>query len=236
MWNEFEDNIKDGHWRKALKVLLSIAESYSKELKWDKQWIKRIYLIKKVGIQKGEKDKAIVLCERALSYTRKILIEARLHGEARALYIHQMKFRRWIKLRNKDYVEWFLNLFYWILAGYKKSYIGLFRFFIFISIIVLGTFAFLYSFPTPKIEYVSDPSIQLTWVHYLYFSGMALTTVGYGDIHPKPDDKFALMLSVVEAIFGYILLGTFVAFLITIEEPVDAPTADWKKDLFSQLP
>ncbi|MBI3321794.1 MAG: two pore domain potassium channel family protein [Candidatus Omnitrophica bacterium] len=236
MWSKFEESVRKEDWRRALRTLLEIAKTDANELRWNRKWISNINVVKKLGIRQKEKDCVMELCEKAISFARKILIEARLHDEARRLYIKQMRFRAWLKWRNGDRSGCLLNWSYWLLAGYKKSHLGLMRFFSFISFVVLGSFALLYRFPSPKIEYVSDPSFPLSWAHYIYFSGMALTTVGYGDIHPKPDNELALILSVVEACLGYILLGMFVAFLVAIEEPVAAPVADWDRDLFSKLP
>ena len=49
-------------------------------------------------------------------------------------------------------------------------------------------------------------------IYIMYYSFTTLTTVGYGDI--VPINKFAMILSNLEAIFGQLFLGVFVARLV----------------------
>lgn len=239
MHDDFDKNIKEVNWKNTLYVLLRLAEK-EKENRTFKPaiWMKDVYQVKRIGFQiEYEKNEVLQLCEIALAYTRKILIEVRLHNEARAIYVHQMIFRRWLAFRQRNYLSWFLNLLSWFFMGYKKSYVGLIRL-AFVTLAIIVTFAFLYGFPHQRIEYVPDKyaKMPLNFFHYVYFSGMALTTVGYGDIHPIPTDTIALVMSVLEAIIGYILLGVFVALLVGIDEPVEPPfERDWNVVLFKKL-
>lgn len=239
MHDDFNKDTKEGNWRKTLYALLKLAENEKENRTFNPvTWMNGVYDVKRIGFQnRDEKRDVLQLCEIALAYTRKILIEVRLHNEARAIYVHQMIFRRWLAFQQKKYISWFLNLSSWFFMGYKKSYAGLIRL-AFVTFGVILTFAFLYSFPHQRIEYVPDKymKMSLSFLHYIYFSGMALTTVGYGDIHPIPTDKIALILSVLEAIIGYVLLGVFVALLVGIDEPVEPPSErDWNETLFKKL-
>ena len=49
-------------------------------------------------------------------------------------------------------------------------------------------------------------------IFVLYYSFVTLTTVGYGDI--VPINKFAMILSNLEAIFGQLFIGIFIARLV----------------------
>jgi len=82
------------------------------------------------------------------------------------------------------------------------------------------------SFPTDSTANLqtleADASPNVNWYHYLYFSAVTLTTLGYGDLAPNhsPEHGAAEWIMVVlcasEAIIGYILLGIGVATLMRI--------------------
>lgn len=64
---------------------------------------------------------------------------------------------------------------------------------------------------------VSNPDLRLSmqrWNRAQYFSFVTLTTVGYGDLHPRT--PLARMLAVVEAITGQFYLAVMVAGLVGI--------------------
>lgn len=79
-----------------------------------------------------------------------------------------------------------------------------------IVIIGFGLIYFITSFQTRTlIEYSQMDPVNIfgSLVHSLYFSGVTLLTIGYGDITPV---GIARLIAVVDALIGYILPAAFV--------------------------
>ncbi|HLQ72155.1 MAG TPA: ion channel, partial [Bacillota bacterium] len=90
-----------------------------------------------------------------------------------------------------------------------------------IVIIGFGLIYFIISLRTKAlIEYgqVDPVNILGSLIHSLYFSGVTLLTIGYGDITPVGISR---LIAVVEALIGYILPAAFVLRMIqTREKPL----------------
>jgi len=83
-----------------------------------------------------------------------------------------------------------------------------------IIIIGFGLIYFIISFQTRTlIEYSQMDTVNIfgSLVHSLYFSGVTLLTIGYGDVTPV---GVARLIAVVEALIGYILPAAFVLRII----------------------
>jgi len=246
LWDQFYKHLDKSNWRLALVEYKNVIEKkITNDLAWENSWADKIDDIWRRDLDKSERLYITAICERMLAYTRKLLINARKHNQARKVFPKQMKYRRFLDWLNGDYWVWFQKYVYWLTAGYQKTYPGLIRLLIssifFVNIFVLIPCAATYRFPHPRLEYVPTvykESIKLEWFHYIYFSAMALTTVGYGDIHPKPLDKIGIFLSVGEAMVGYILLGIFIGLFVhsMLKIPaVDGPPLDDFEGIFSKL-
>ena len=62
-----------------------------------------------------------------------------------------------------------------------------------------------------------DSDLWSYW-DFVYFSGSALTTVGFGDI--LPNNTEVRMLVLLEVLFGVLLLGLTVNFLVSKNPPL----------------
>ena len=56
--------------------------------------------------------------------------------------------------------------------------------------------------------------VAATWPTAFYFGAVTMTTLGYGDLHPRTDCPAALLACVIQAFGGYVLLAVFVSLLI----------------------
>lgn len=78
-------------------------------------------------------------------------------------------------------------------------------------------FVFIVSFGYMAIDKVQPDDLhrmihgEAHWFDYFYFSVMILTTVGLGDIHPVT--LAGKMLTSVEALFGFLMIGIFIGML-----------------------
>ena len=181
-----------------------------------------------------EKKEATRFMERGVAYARKLLIAGDLHHTARELYPEQLLYRRVSDRLNGRWGSWAAELTYWALAGHGLNAFGLARLFLFIVVVVMGGFALLYRYPEPGIEYQFQEA-PLAWYHYLYFSGKTLTTLGFGDVHPRPDKPSAMFLAVAEGIIGYVLLGSFIYALTSYRRTMPPPEDDWEAKLLQRL-
>jgi hypothetical protein len=53
--------------------------------------------------------------------------------------------------------------------------------------------------------------VKPEWLQYLYFSAVAFTTLGFGDITPKC--WWSEVLVIIEVILGYVFLGLIVTII-----------------------
>lgn len=84
---------------------------------------------------------------------------------------------------------------------------------IYLLLLVSG-FALIY-FPRMPSEFnVSPEAISASWIESLYFSGVTLVTVGYGDITPR---SFGVrFIALIEGASGFALISLAVTYLITV--------------------
>jgi hypothetical protein len=84
---------------------------------------------------------------------------------------------------------------------------------IYILLLVLG-FALIYYTRMPSQFVVAPEAASRPWVESLYFSGITLTTVGYGDI--APHTMLMRLAALVESASGFALISLTVTYLITV--------------------
>lgn len=82
-----------------------------------------------------------------------------------------------------------------------------------IIFLVIG-FALIYLPHMPAAFYIAPEAASPRWIEALYFSGITLTTVGYGDIAPH---TIAMrLLALVQAASGFVLISLGVTYLVTV--------------------
>ena len=90
---------------------------------------------------------------------------------------------------------------------------------IYAAIVAYLFIAFMWAFVFTLVETVQPGSITMTaadenFFHFLYYSFVTITTLGYGDI--TPTSEIARSLSMIEAVIGQIYLVVLVARLVGI--------------------
>jgi hypothetical protein len=79
---------------------------------------------------------------------------------------------------------------------------------------LLTGFALVY-YPRMPAQFTVQPSaVARSWIESLYFSGITLTTVGYGDI--APHSPVMRLVALVEAASGLALISLAITYLITV--------------------
>jgi hypothetical protein len=221
-------------WKGDLKNLLEEVAASAAEGNVPRGLRKRFRAIWREARRCEEAREATRYAERGIAYARRLLITADLHQAARRLYPEQQLYRRVSDRLNGRWGAWAAEYFLWLVAGHGRTSFGLARLFVFIVVVVLGGFALLYRYPEPGIKYqlTNEP---LKWYHYVYFSGKTLTTLGFGDIHPKQDRPDVMFFAVAEGIIGYVLLGTFIFAVVSYRRRPPAPEDDWEEKLFARL-
>jgi Ion channel len=81
-------------------------------------------------------------------------------------------------------------------------------------ITLLVGFAFIYYPRMPSHFVVQATAIAHPWIESFYFSGITLTTLGYGDIAPLT--LVMRMIALVEAVSGLALISLSITYLITV--------------------
>jgi hypothetical protein len=228
------DDYECRDWKGDLKKLLEEVAAAAAEGNAPRDLRKRFRAIWREARRCEESREATRYTERGVAYARRLLIAADLQQAARRLYPEQLLYRRVSDRLNGRWGAWAAEYFQWMVAGHGQSAIGLARLFVFIVVVVLGGFALLYRYPEAGIEYPLDER-ELSWYHYVYFSGNTLTTLGAGDILPKEDRPDVMFLVVAEGIIGYILLGTFIFAFVSYRRRPPPPEDDWEEKLFARL-
>ncbi len=221
-------------WKGDLRTLLGEIATAAAQGNVAPRLRRRFRAIWREACRCEEYKEATRFTERGVAYARKLLIAADLHHAARDLYGEQLLYRRVADRLNGRWGSWLVEFLYWAIAGSGLNAFGLARLFFFIVVVVLGGFALLYRYPEPGIEYQFDPT-PLKWYHYVYFSGKTLTTLGFGDVHPRADNPRAMFLAIAEGLLGYILLGSFIYALTSYRRTMPPPEDDWEAKLLRRL-
>ncbi len=221
-------------WKSDLQKLLEKVAAAAAEGNVPRDLRKRFRAIWREARRCEESREATRYTERGIAYARRLLIAADLQQAARRLYPEQLLYRRVSDRLNGRWGAWAAEYLVWLAAAHGQSASGLARLFVFIVVVVLGGFALLYRYPEPGVEYQLG-SRELSWYHYVYFSGNTLTTLGFGDILPKEDRPDVMFLVVAEGIIGYVLLGTFIFAVVSYRRRPPPPEDDWEEKLFERL-
>jgi hypothetical protein len=84
---------------------------------------------------------------------------------------------------------------------------------IYIVLLVSG-FALIYYAHMPAHFVVAPEAMSPPWIESVYFSGITLTTVGYGDI--APHTMLMRLVALIESASGFALISLSVTYLITV--------------------
>jgi hypothetical protein len=93
---------------------------------------------------------------------------------------------------------------------------------IYLLLLVTG-FALIYYAHMPAQFVVEPEAASHPWIEALYFSGITLTTVGYGDI--APHTSLMRMVALVESASGFALISLAVTYLITVYSALERKRA-----------
>jgi hypothetical protein len=90
-------------------------------------------------------------------------------------------------------------------------------------VLLITGFALIYM-PRMPAEFTLDPPGESAhWIESLYFSGVTLTTLGYGDITPRT--TFVRFFALVEGASGFALISLAVTYLITVYSALERKRA-----------
>ncbi|MCH8519349.1 MAG: potassium channel family protein [Nanoarchaeota archaeon] len=81
------------------------------------------------------------------------------------------------------------------------------------GLILIFTFALLYYVPTPNNSISSIHGYELEFFDHIYFSGVTLVSLGYGDILPQ--GNFYKFLSIFQVFYGLIFVTTLFSLLVS---------------------
>jgi hypothetical protein len=88
----------------------------------------------------------------------------------------------------------------------------------YIVLLILG-FSLLYYPRFPEMFTLSFPGSEASWVDTVYFSGVTLTTLGYGDIVPRTG--LVRFIALFEAASGFALISLAITYLITVTSALE---------------
>lgn len=158
---------------------------------------------------RSERLESLRLAHDALESTATTIYESRQYGRkmqpklAKYYAFTTIPRQNWVR---KEYLQWIIQWLYTLLAGRMLTPLGPLRFYAIVAIV--GTFLFVPFYAVKGgIEWSSQSTSSrvIDWYHYIYFSGLTLTTLGYGDLHPT--DAPRCIIAIVQAILGYLVLG-----------------------------
>jgi hypothetical protein len=90
-------------------------------------------------------------------------------------------------------------------------------------LLLISGFALIY-LPRMPAEFIVEPeAVSARWIESLYFSGVTLTTLGYGDITPRT--LFVRFFALVEGASGFALISLAVTYLITVYSALERKRA-----------
>jgi hypothetical protein len=214
-------------WREAeLRLQAAHAEALAERIALSKAEKK----VKK--LVPGERSDIELRCLKnlrdAVRFIKYRLADASRHTQAFRAAAYQNKLTRRIAAREGNWARAGAYLLHEAVSYYNTS---LPRF----GIFVLGMIvAFAIVFGVLDMAGV-EPIIRadgwagdVCWYHYLYYSTVTFVTLGYGDFCPNPDSPLATLLSALEALVGYVLLGVFIYLLFHLSEthPFSPPWAE----------
>jgi len=81
-------------------------------------------------------------------------------------------------------------------------------------LLLISGFALIYLPRMPSHFQIAPEATDAAWLESLYFSGVTLTTLGYGDITPRT--PFVRFFALVEGASGFALISLAVTYLITV--------------------
>ena len=90
-------------------------------------------------------------------------------------------------------------------------------------ILLVGGFALIYYPRMPAHFNVDAQSVSPAWIESLYFSGITLTTLGYGDIAPRT--TAARLVAMSEAATGFALISLAVTYLLSVYRALEKKRA-----------
>lgn len=109
-----------------------------------------------------------------------------------------------ILLRKNGHFEYIPSLVMSLLCGYGEKPYRI----VLTALLTILAFAFIY-YGLDSVQYLPAPGHSMKWGDYIYYSTITFTTVGYGDIVPKPNTVFRL-IAASEAFMGVFVTGLFV--------------------------
>ncbi|MBC7933030.1 MAG: hypothetical protein H7Z38_20905 [Rubrivivax sp.] len=86
-------------------------------------------------------------------------------------------------------------------------------------VLLIFAFALLYYPCFPEMFTVTNPTSGADWADSLYFSGVTLTTLGYGDIVPRAG--LIRFIALFEAASGFALISLAITYLITVTSALE---------------
>ena len=188
LWNARLFNVK--LWRADFSGAMTLAKSnFSQE----------------TGFLKNHKinEKGPLAAEESYRNLKRYFMANGMYNDASWASFKEKTMERAIlkKKRDPNYIP---SLVMNILCGYGEKPYRI----VLASLFAILIFAFLYL----SFNSVEAPGAQnqtLKWSDYIYYSTVTFTTVGYGDIIPKPHAAFRL-LAACEAFIGVFLTGLFI--------------------------
>ena len=95
---------------------------------------------------------------------------------------------------------------FWLISDYGRSTGRILLTFFLLAV----AFACVYFHNPTWLKNLNDSGLPVAVLHAVYFSVVTMTTLGFGDIHAKPDVWQGQALLAVQVILGYVLLGALV--------------------------
>ena len=86
-------------------------------------------------------------------------------------------------------------------------------------VLLIFAFAFLYYPRFPEMFTLTDLGNDTGWFDTIYFSGVTLTTLGYGDIVPRTG--LIRFIALLEAASGFALISLAITYLITVTSALE---------------
>jgi hypothetical protein len=125
----------------------------------------------------------------------------------------------------RSMTQWITRAFWWM-SDYGRSTRRILACFFALALV----FGLLYCLAPDMLKVDGEVgNVQSLW-HALYFSVVTMTTLGFGDVHARPDCWWGVLgqgILMLQVILGYVLLGALVtrfAILFSGEGPAQSPS------------